>query len=274
MSFAAMETSIDDSRPVELFLITYSGASWRYTSAAQAITLDGFTFEPIPCSASEIEQEIGASKNGLSFTFPHDVAFSDLFRIQPPSEVVSMTMYVQHMSSPGDYVVAWKGRIVNCDWKFPWVELITETIVSSLRRVGVRRTYGTACPYPLYSTKCGVSRDTYRLNGPILTLGDLSLTLPVAIGLPDNYFAGGLLTWTKAGMPSPESRMVMTSNGTTGLITFSAPTLGLLVGQDVSVYAGCDHSISTCSTKFNNKDNYGGFPYIPTINPFTGATLY
>lgn len=27
MSFAAMETSIDDSRPVELFLITYSGAS-------------------------------------------------------------------------------------------------------------------------------------------------------------------------------------------------------------------------------------------------------
>lgn len=274
MTFAAMETSLDDSRPVELFAITYSGATWRYTSAAQSIVLDGFTYEPIPCSAEEIEQEIGASKNGLSFTFPHDVPFADLFRIQPPSEVVSMVMYVQHMSSPGDYVTAWKGRIVNCNWKFPWVDLVTETIASSLKRVGVRRTYGTACPYPLYSTKCGASRDTYRVNAQVLTLSDLTLSIPLTIGFADNYFAGGILTWTNTGMPSPESRMIMTSNGTTGIVTISAPTIGLSVGQAISLFPGCDHSISTCSTKFNNKDNYGGFPYIPLVNPFAGSSLY
>ena len=276
MTFAAMETSLDDGRPVELFQITYSGATWRYTSAAQPLVLDGHTFEPVPCSADEIEQEVGGSKSGLTFTFPHDVPFVDLFRIQPPSEVVSMTMYVQHMSSPGNYVVAWKGRIVNCEWKFPWVELVTETIVSSLKRVGVRRIYGTACPYPLYSPspKCGVSRDTHRVNGPVSTVNTLVITIPATVGLPNNHFAGGLFTWTNAGMPSPESRMIVSSDGTAGTVTLSSPTVGLIVGQVVSLYPGCDHSLSTCSVKFNNSVNFGGWPYIPDINPFAGSTLY
>jgi len=33
--------------------------------------------------------------------------------------------------------------------------------------------------------------------------------------------------------------------------------------------AGCDHSVSTCAARFDNLANYGGFPFIPTKNPFS-----
>jgi hypothetical protein len=33
--------------------------------------------------------------------------------------------------------------------------------------------------------------------------------------------------------------------------------------------AGCDHSVSTCAARFGNLANYGGFPFIPTKNPFS-----
>lgn len=41
------------------------------------------------------------------------------------------------------------------------------------------------------------------------------------------------------------------------------------VGSGVQLTAGCDHSTSTCQSRFDNLDNYGGFPFIPTKNPFS-----
>ena len=41
-----------------------------------------------------------------------------------------------------------------------------------------------------------------------------------------------------------------------------------VVGQDVDVFAGCDHTVDTCDQKFDNVINYGGWPYVPSKNPF------
>ena len=47
------------------------------------------------------------------------------------------------------------------------------------------------------------------------------------------------------------------------------------MGSTVVVLAGCDHSVTTCDTKFNTPEdtqsnviNYGGFPFVPGKNPF------
>ena len=41
-----------------------------------------------------------------------------------------------------------------------------------------------------------------------------------------------------------------------------------VLSEDVSVYAGCDHTIATCLAKFANDINFGGCPYVPTKNIF------
>jgi hypothetical protein len=36
----------------------------------------------------------------------------------------------------------------------------------------------------------------------------------------------------------------------------------------VSYYPGCDRTRLTCSLKFGNIANFGGFPWVPQKNPF------
>ena len=36
----------------------------------------------------------------------------------------------------------------------------------------------------------------------------------------------------------------------------------------VTLYPGCDHTLNDCINKFDNRDNYGGFQWIPSKNPF------
>lgn len=67
------------------------------------------------------------------------------------------------------------------------------------------------------------------------------------------------------------ARMIV---GHTGInITLVSPMPSLVPGQAVRLYAGCDHSTTVCKNRFDNLANYGGFPWIPGKNPFTGDAI-
>lgn len=274
MTFAAHELSIDAAKPIELFQVHYSGRSWYYTSADINVEFGGNIHVAVPCSHAAVEQQISGEKFALPITFPHDIPLGELFVVQPPSEIVSMTILVANSDEPGVYVVLWKGRIVNIEWKYPWVELVTESIASSMKRVGLRRRYSLNCGYPLYSVKCGVSRESNRVNGTVTALNGTLVTVALSVAKPDGFFAGGLVVWGNAESSNSERRMIFTSEGSTGVLKLTTPVVGLVVGQAVALYPGCDHSISTCGSKFNNQDNFGGMPYIPQANPFAGSTVF
>jgi len=58
------------------------------------------------------------------------------------------------------------------------------------------------------------------------------------------------------------------------VITLSAVPPGLAVGNAITLYSGCDRTLATCHSKFGNSENFGGFPLIPTKNPFGGSPIY
>jgi len=58
-------------------------------------------------------------------------------------------------------------------------------------------------------------------------------------------------------------------SGDANTIRILQPFRSQAVNDTVIVYAGCDRTRSTCSRKFNNHLNHGGFPDIPILNPFT-----
>jgi uncharacterized phage protein (TIGR02218 family) len=65
-----------------------------------------------------------------------------------------------------------------------------------------------------------------------------------------------------------------TGTGTPSVeITYEIPNFP--VGGDVlSLYPGCDHSMATCISKFNNLVNYGGFPYMTQKNPWSNVSIF
>ncbi|MEM6496284.1 MAG: phage BR0599 family protein, partial [Pseudomonadota bacterium] len=44
---------------------------------------------------------------------------------------------------------------------------------------------------------------------------------------------------------------------------WSAPARDVVVGDAVTITAGCDKVLETCRDKFSNVANYRGFPHIP-----------
>jgi hypothetical protein len=70
----------------------------------------------------------------------------------------------------------------------------------------------------------------------------------------------------------PERRFILEHSG--AAITLSSGASDIPVGAAVSLFPGCDHSAATCAAKFSNAANYGGFPYMPTKNPFGGDPIY
>lgn len=96
---------------------------------------------------------------------------------------------------------------------------------------------------------------------------------------PENYFAGGMMSWTVAGK-GKQWRFIGSShdfNFTVNLPFKSGnDDLGrhLPSGQEIQVYPGCQHTLTICKTRFNNLSNYGGQPFIPLDNPFSSGSLY
>ena len=49
-------------------------------------------------------------------------------------------------------------------------------------------------------------------------------------------------------------------------LTLNVPLVRAIGGQDLQIVPGCDGEHQTCIDKFNNLDNFGGFPSVPDRN--------
>jgi hypothetical protein len=50
-------------------------------------------------------------------------------------------------------------------------------------------------------------------------------------------------------------------------LTIDRPLLKAGTNQALTMYPGYDGSIDQCESKFNNRINFGGHPFIPNVNP-------
>jgi len=267
VTYAALETSKASGSPVELYEFRRGGDFWRYTSAAVAIAFQSKTYEPLALDRTSLDMSGEMGRANLSVTMPRDAPVADGFRVSPPSDVMTLAVYRQHVGD-SEYVVVWLGRVLNAAWSAGQVELHCEPVYTSLKRNGLRRHYQRSCPHTLYSTDCGVTQDTYRVNGTVTAISGLDVDAAAFAAFAADYFKGGFLEWD--GPANTERRMILSSSGTT--VSLAAAPLNLVGGQSVRAYPGCDHSLGAggCA-KFSNTVNYGGFPYIPLKNPFNAA---
>lgn len=273
MSFEALEVSKEGGRPVELLSISFQQYQWRYTTAELPIYYNGIAYSPLPTERDEIESTGDFTRSNLTIKLPHDSPVGELFRVTPPSGVVSVNLFSKHYDYD-QFMTLWKGRIINIQWELPWMVLTTESVFSSLQRVGLRRVFASQCPYSLYGPECGVAEVDHRAVYTVDEVSGLTVTCYAAIGQPTDYFAGGYLTYNSAIRNTLERKMIKHSVSTTGGIVLASLPLELVPGTQVYVHPGCDHSLTTCSNKFSNSLNFGGMPFIPKKNPFGGSSIY
>lgn len=270
MSFDTRERSADDGRPVELFTFARDYQTWRYTSADRDVTADSQIFLARAITRSEIEASGENARNSISITAPRDLEVAELYRVASPTLAVTCVVQQYH-EGDGQIFTLWTGRILSVNFEGLTARISLEPALTSIRRVGLRRLYQRQCPHVLYSEACGANREAFRVDGSVDAVAGLVVSVPEADAQPDGAFAGGYIEWEIA-LGIAERRFITDHTG--AALTLTAPPQGLAVGAAVKLYPGCDHTIATCAAKFSNTLNYGGFPYMPTKNPFGGDPIY
>jgi uncharacterized phage protein (TIGR02218 family) len=266
MAYNTNEIGAQTGKPVELYEFRRGPDYYRYTSADVSITWNSKVYEAVVMSRDAIEATAEVARNPIKITCGQTLGIVQLFLYGPPSDVVTLTVYRLHRGDT-EAATIWMGRILNVGWSGSQAIVHCESVYSSIKRTGLRRMYQKQCPHVLYSNACGVNSAAARFTTTVLGVSGTTITLDGMV-YSENYFAGGYLEWEFA-TGKFERRAIQSS--TTTSVTVSTQVFNLAAGATVRVYPGCDHVLSTCDSKFSNAANFGGFPWIPTKNPFGGV---
>ena len=269
------EASEQDSRPRELYDLGMAGTTYHVTSADHDLVYNAsvYTAEPIMRGSQHLVQVHGGGSNVLTISMRVDhPAVRRWLKMGLPPQQATITAYTLQMRS-GLAERIWSGKIVSIDFdtdgvaKLNVASLLGEPIRIRLPAFRASKT----CNHILYRAGCNVDPNDARFK---LTTTALYVAGRVVRYDQGNTNAAG---WAKYGALVQDSTGESETIGSHGYVSLPSsvvevemqnPIPGLKVGDSITVYAGCDHSIDQCVARFGNNINFGGMPALPPRNPF------
>lgn len=270
MTYDDQETSDDTGEPVELYTFTNGGDLYRYTSSESTETSGVLSFEPVAIQRDDTAEGPEERDYDFAMRLPSSDPVALLFAGLPPIGRVRVRVQRFHRSdTPTPEVqTVFDGYVTGATYDENWrsCKLTARSTFSSIGRQMPARTFQGLCNHRLYGASCKAD-DTdpaFRASTKSVTSQvDNVLTVAGLGAFAAGWFTGGYVEDAVTG----EKRMVLDDDGAgalTLLLPFSAEP------STVNVIAGCDHEAETCQSKFDNLVNFGGFPFVPTANPFDG----
>jgi len=266
-NYLVYEQSEIYSEPVELYLFNRADNEyWSYTSSDTIITYDGRDYNPILIRRSDIILDSNSLKTQIEITVALDNSFVRNSIKEPIEGVVRLTIY---RKQGNNYVTYWKGFIRGISFKSNTSVIICNLKSDSLKRGGLMRKYSRQCDLPLFSELCTISKSDsdYYVTGTINTVDGVEINATIFSSKIDGWFVGGIFKLDNGNC----TQKIVYHSGTT--IKIARSISAVQAGLTFTAWAGCDHLKATCKDKFNNKLNYGGQPYLPNKNPFTGDAV-
>lgn len=269
MTFSAFETSVEGGQPVELYILTVGATTYRWNNSEDTLTIDGNDYTPLSIERSKIVQGPEDRNQTVTFTVPGTIPFVTPYINSVPAAQAVMTVRKLHRPDfPGPEVVTIYRGIVKAvnfdDENGRKSEIATQPFVSGLNRPIPRFVYKGLCNNTLYDDFCQVD-DTdpaYRASLDVTAVSGNTLTIPGLDSFGDGWFDGGLIETSGQG----DARMILNQVG--NVVTLHLPFSQGVLNETVTILAGCAHTIAVCKSKFDNVINFGGFAFVPTLNPF------
>lgn len=248
---------------IELYAFQSASAYFHLTPHEFAVDLGGQRYDSLTLGRSALSLGAEATKAALQLRLPPDHALvSHLLASALSGEVTTITLRLARQVQGNWQIIGtrWLGRVLGVEIADDTAQVSCESAQVSLKRIGLRRLYSRQCTHVLYSDACGAA--PVAQSATVQSVAGRRVEL--AGGTPPALLAalpGGLLQLANG------ARHMIIGADSAG-VELLAP-LQLPGGTGVQLIAGCDHSTATCAGRFNNLDNYGGFPHMPNKNPFS-----
>ena len=284
MTFATFETQ--DGRPVELLTFLNGATVFRYTNANNVVTVGADTFEPLEYTRTAPSISKDADDTQLRITLPSINPVVRLYREILQSNITTVTVERFHDNDPDQQVqVFWKGEVGSVTVNNALATILATPFAQGTDELP-RFTYQGLCNYFLYEgSTCRIIRNDHRFVAPIS--GILSPTQITVNGLRaeaaiiDATISGALSSdeldeyWLNGYCEvNGELRRIIRSPAggspqDPDTIEIPYKFNNASTGDQIEVFAGCKRDTDICVRKFDNIINYGGWPTVPKINPFT-----
>lgn len=250
-----------------------AGTVYGYTDCDTTLIVDGVSYVPSP-GLQKVKMtltnnaEVSNQEFGSAWV---DAPESDLKGGKFDSAEVEVAWVSWKNPSYGRLVV-FTGQLGEITWT---EDGFKADIVSSMKNLtkNIGTVFSANCRHALFSTAevgkvgyCGIDKSAYTFSGSVGAVSVAKWKFTISgVSKPDGYFDNGYVKFT-SGLNNNLSAII--KNQTGNLIELFLPTAFVIApGDTFQIFAGCDLTLATCRDKFNNVNNFGGFPHIqPDVN--------
>lgn len=255
---------------VELYAFTSVSGQFLLTPHEFDVDLDGNLYASLPIERSELALGAEAAKSALELKLPPDCDLvRHLLATSLTGDTTAITLRIARRDTWGDYWwlsgTRWMGRVLGVEIADDVARVRCESAQVSLKRIGLRRLYSRKCSHVLYSSACGAA----PISASAFVTNNSGRNVELDGGVPGSVGGGLAGGWLQT--PEGARHMIVSDFGSGVELLYP---VAIAPGTEVQLTVGCDHSASDCEWRFGNLENFGGFPFIPTKNPFSGTPIF
>lgn len=263
--------------PKELYRFVEGDSAMIYTvtSSDEAQVYDaGFgneTYAPIAIGRTEAQGKGEMARQNIVITFGIDNETAKRWFVTSLDFPLVVTVF---SVDDGDVEIEWKGRLTSVSPKKATIEFTFESVFTSMRRMGLRQRYQKTCPHSLYGQGCRLDKEDFAISGHVSAVLNSTVTFPDAASYADGWFNAGIFEDQDGNL-----RFILSHVGSTLVLIRPMNTLIDYVaahgytGLTCRIFPGCNRTTQNCNDKFANILNFGGFPFMPTKNPFATKSI-
>jgi uncharacterized phage protein (TIGR02218 family) len=273
MTFIAAEKSVSNAAPIEAYKFTYlvnglASSTYTYTTHNLPVVIAGDTYEPLPMSRSEVKTGTQTDDHlEMLVEMPSTTKVITVFAFSQSLPDLQLEVFRYHRGgNPAiDFALIWKGPVSVFEISGNIATIHSPNVFSrTLQSQYPSTNYQSQCNHILFGPLCKVLRSAHTFTSTVTSLSGRFVTVSNDF-VVNNYLTGGELKVVRTG----ERRLM--GNNTNNTLEINFRFTDIVVGDTVEFTTGCSHTYATCKTKFNNGVNFGGFPFVPSDNPFTGT---
>ena len=259
MTFTSNQEAIQQEPTPEFYEINSAGNVDKWTSFNRSLTFLGETWKPAPIKRSGISTDVQFGSVQVTINAPLTGNFIKYIANQP-IEPVQVTIYSAIKSDLTDYVIRFKGKLINVGIKNGEVRALCEARSSIFTKKIPNVIYQSYCNNDVFRGKCYLTEFAWRETGTVTAISGSDYTISGFDSFSDGYFSGGTIEFTN------DWRLILDHVGE--VVTLHIPfDSRVYVGSEVVGLPGCDGSPLMCRDRFSNLINFVGMPYIPSHNP-------
>jgi uncharacterized phage protein (TIGR02218 family) len=159
-------------------------------------------------------------------------------------------------------IVWFYGRVAEAQVGRSRIEMKVKSLLDLLAQQQMpRRLYQAACTHVFGDAMCGFNRASLAASITAQAGSTQAIIVTTLSPSPATLYDQGTIVAT-SGANAGQSRTIAQLAGG-NIVLLKAWLQPVTAGDGFQLLPGCDHTVATCQSVFNNLIHFGGFPYIP-----------